>query len=249
MKLPLIAANWKMHKSRKEAREFCQTLIEHLPSRHLQHVLLAPPFTCLEAVVEAVAATPVLVAAQNCHGETHGAFTGEVSAAMLNDLNVEWTLLGHSERRHLFGESDDLVARRLEGALRQGLKVVLCVGETLAERESGQTDAVVARQLQPLEKLRDLWQNVVLAYEPVWAIGTGRVATTEQIAQVHRVIRSSFAPIPVLYGGSVNPGNIGEIMRLPEVDGALVGGASLDAGKFQSLVAESLKAKGVSEHP
>jgi len=249
MKLPLIAANWKMHKNRKEAREFCRTLIEHLPSRHLQHVLLAPPFTCLETVVEAVAATPILVSAQNCHGETHGAFTGEVSASMLDDLRVEWTLLGHSERRHVFGESDDLVAKRLEGALKQGLKVVFCVGETLAEREAGRTEAVVAQQLQPLDKMRDLWQNIVLAYEPVWAIGTGRVATTEQIAQVHRVIRSAHGSIPVLYGGSVNPGNIGEIMRLPEVDGALIGGASLDAGKFQAMVAESLKAKGVSEHP
>jgi triosephosphate isomerase len=246
MKLPLIAANWKMHKNRREAREFCQALVEHLPSRHLQHVLLAPPFTGLETVVEAVAATPILVAAQNCHGETHGAFTGEVSAPMLADLKVEWVLLGHSERRHVFGESDELVAQRLEGALKQGLKAVLCVGETLAERESGRTEAVVARQLQPLEKMRDLWQNIVLAYEPVWAIGTGRVATTEQIAQVHRVIRSRFTPIPVLYGGSVNPGNIGEILSLPEVDGALIGGASLDAGKFQTMVAESLKAKGVA---
>jgi triosephosphate isomerase len=246
MKLPLIAANWKMHKNRREAREFCRAVIEGLPSRHLQHILLAPPFTALETVVEAAAATPILVAAQNCHGETHGAFTGEVSASMLADLRVEWVLLGHSERRHIFGESDALVAQRLEGTLRQGLKAVLCVGETLTEREEGRTEAVVARQMQPLEKLRDLWQNVVLAYEPVWAIGTGRVATTEQIAAVHRAIRSRFAPIPVLYGGSVNPNNIGEILRLPEVDGALIGGASLDAGKFQAMVAESLKAKGVA---
>jgi triosephosphate isomerase len=249
MKLPLIAANWKMHKNRKEAREFCRAVIEGLPSRDLQHILLAPPFTCLETVVEAVAATPILVASQNCHGETHGAFTGEVSAPMLADLKVEWALLGHSERRHVFGESDELVAKRLEGALKQGLKVILCVGERLEEREAGQTEAVVARQLQPLENLRDLWQNIVLAYEPVWAIGTGRVATTEQIAQVHRFIRAAHGPIPVLYGGSVNPGNIGEIMRLPEVDGALIGGAALDSGKFQAMVAESLKAKGGSEHP
>jgi triosephosphate isomerase len=159
---------------------------------------------------------------------------------------VEWVLLGHSERRHVFGETDALIARRLEGALNQGLKAVLCVGETLAEREEGRTEAVVARQMQPLEKISDLWQNIVLAYEPVWAIGTGKVATTEQIAETHRAIRSRFAPIPVLYGGSVNPGNIGEILRLPEVDGALIGGASLDAGKFQAMVAESLKAKGVA---
>ena len=167
MKLPLIAANWKMYKNRREAREFCAALVDRLPSHHLQHILLAPPFTCLETVVETVAATPIVVASQNCHGETHGAFTGEISAAMLTDLKVQWALLGHSERRHVFGESDELVAKRLEGALKQGLKAVLCVGETLAEREAGTTEAVVARQLQPLDKMRDLWQNIVLAYEPV----------------------------------------------------------------------------------
>jgi triosephosphate isomerase len=250
MKLPLIAANWKMHKNRREAREFCQALVEHLPSRHLQHVLLAPPFTGLETVVEAVAATPILVAAQNCHGETHGAYTGEVSAPMLADLRVEWVLLGHSERRHVFGETDALIARRLEGALNQGLKAVLCVGETLAEREEGRTEAVVARQMQPLEKISDLWQNIVLAYEPVWAIGTGRTATPQQAQDAHAFIRRKLAElwdsvtadkVRIQYGGSVKPANTAELMSQPDIDGALVGGASLDPRGFAEIVLATVK--------
>jgi triosephosphate isomerase len=241
MKYPILAANWKMYKTRKEAREFCQALVQDVPARHLQHVILAPPFTSLDAVVEAVSSSSILVAAQNCHWEV----TGEISHRMLTDLGVGWTILGHSERRHVFGESEDMIAKRLEGALKQGMKVIFCVGETLADRKAGRTEDVLGGQLAPLAKFMEIWQNMVIAYEPVWAIGTGVVASTDQIDQAHAFIHRSYPNLPILYGGSVNPDNIGEIMGLERVWGALIGGASLDAGKFKTMLAMALQVKGV----
>ena len=245
MNLPLLAANWKMYKTRAEAREFCQTLIRDVPARHLEHVLIAPAFPLLGMVVDAIRSSPIQVAAQNCHGETQGAFTGEVSVRMLQDAGVAWTLLGHSERRHIFGETEALLSKRAEGTLRQGLKVIYCVGEKLDERKAGATESVLVRQLESLAKLRDLWHNLMVAYEPVWAIGTGVVAGVDQIDAAHACIQTACPGLPILYGGSVNPENIGEIMGLERVSGALIGVASLDAGKYRAMLATALKVKGV----
>ena len=245
MNPPILAANWKMYKTRAEAAEFCRTLLKDVPAKHLQHILLAPAFPLLETVVNIVGSTPILVAAQNCHGEPQGAFTGEVSAGMLKDLGVAWTLVGHSERRHLFGETDALLAKRLEGALKQGISVIFCVGETLEERNAGATNDVLARQLEPLAKQRALWHNILVAYEPVWAIGTGVVATTAQVDTAHERIQHLCPDLPILYGGSVNPDNIGDLMGLKRVSGALIGGASLDAAKFTAMLGKALQVKGV----
>jgi triosephosphate isomerase len=245
MNFPLLAANWKMYKTRAEAREFCQGLIRNVPAQDLRHALIAPGYPLLQTVVDAVHASPILVAAQNCHGEVQGAFTGEVSVRMLQDLGVGWTLLGHSERRHVFGETEALLSRRVEGTLRQGLKVIYCVGETLDDRNAGATESLIARQLEPLAKLKDLWHNLLIAYEPVWAIGTGVVANVDQIDAAHACIQNACPDLPILYGGSINPENIGEIMGLERVSGALIGGASLDAGKYRAMLASALKVKGV----
>jgi triosephosphate isomerase (TIM) len=245
MNPPLLAANWKMYKNRAEAAEFCGALIKAAPAAHLKHVLLAPAYPLLETVAGAVRSTPILVAAQNCHWEAQGAFTGEVSAGMLKDLGVTWTLVGHSERRHIFGETDALLAKRLDGALKQGMSVIFCVGETLDERNAGATDDVLARQLEPLAKQRALWHNISVAYEPVWAIGTGVVATTAQVDAAHERIQHLCPDLPILYGGSVNPDNIGDLMGLKRVAGALIGGASLDAAKFTAMLGRALQVKGV----
>ena len=245
MTSPLLAANWKMYKTRAEAREFCQCLIRDVPAQDLRHALIAPAYPLLETVVGAVQASPVRVGAQNCHWEVEGAFTGEVSVRMLKDLGVEWTLVGHSERRHVFGETDALLARRLEGTLRQGMKVIYCVGETLSDRNAQATESVLALQLEPLAKVGDVWHNLVVAYEPVWAIGTGVVATLDQIDAAHACIQRACPGLPILYGGSVNPGNIEGIMGLERVSGALIGGAALDVGKYRAMLTAALKVKGV----
>jgi triosephosphate isomerase len=210
-------------------------------------VLVFPPFTALHAVTAAVKGTPVKVGGQNMHFANEGAFTGEVSPLMLKDAACTHVLLGHSERRHVFGETDEMVAKKTRAALDGGLVPVVCVGETLPERESGRTLEVVERQLeQALRKVTaDEAGRALVAYEPVWAIGTGKVATPEQAQEVHAFIRKRLAathgdPVAaamrVLYGGSVKPDNIGGLMALPDVDGALVGGASLDAASFLKIV-------------
>jgi triosephosphate isomerase (TIM) len=180
--------------------------------------------------VQALAGTEVGVFAQNCHWELEGAFTGEVSAPMLQELGVYGTLVGHSERRQWFGETDETVARRVRTALAQGLHVIACVGESEAEREAGETDAVLRRQVGVLEAD----ENLVIAYEPVWAIGTGKTATPEMAQQAHETIKAVL-DLPVLYGGSVKPDNAAELMSQPAVDGALVGGASLDVESFAAI--------------
>ncbi len=241
---PYIAANWKMNKSVAEAAEFVDALLPRIAAT--QHdVVICPPFTALSAVVERRYGTAVKVAAQNMHEEESGAFTGEVSAPMLVELDVEAVVLGHSERRQYFGETDDALSRKVPAALAHDLEPILCVGESEAAREGGETKEVLERQLQadlagvePLELAR-----VVIAYEPIWAIGTGKVASAEQAqeacAYIRDVLRMRGAPaddVRVLYGGSVKPGNAVELLALPDVDGALVGGAALDAGDFAAIV-------------
>jgi triosephosphate isomerase len=225
----LIAGNWKMFKGPTEAGAFCRELRDaELPDD--VDVVVCPPYVSLEAAVQALAGTEVGVFAQNCHWELDGAFTGEISPSMLQELGVYGTLVGHSERRQWFGETDETVARRVATALAQGLHVIACVGESEAEREAGETDAVLRRQVGVLEAD----ENLVIAYEPVWAIGTGKTATPELAQQAHETIKSVL-DLPVLYGGSVKPDNAAELMSQPAVDGALVGGASLDVESFAAI--------------
>ncbi len=241
---PYIAANWKMNKTVSEAAEFVDALLPRIAAT--QHdVVICPPFTALTAVVERRYGTAVKVAAQNMHEEDSGAFTGEVSAPMLVELDVEAVVLGHSERRQFFGETDEALARKVPAALAHELEPILCVGESEAARDGGETEEVLERQLQAdLAGIEasDL-SKVVIAYEPIWAIGTGKVATPEQAqeacAYIRDVVRMRGAAaddLRVLYGGSVKPGNAAELLALPDVDGALVGGAALDAEDFAAIV-------------
>jgi len=225
----LVAGNWKMFKGPEEARAFCRGLRDlALPGD--VDVVVCPPFVSLGQAVQVLAGTEIGVFAQNCHWAVDGAFTGEVSASMLLELGVYGTIVGHSERRQLFGDTDETVARRAAAALAAGLHVIACVGETEAEREGGETEAVVRRQLSVL----DHDDNLVVAYEPVWAIGTGKTATPELAQEAHEVVKSVL-DVPVLYGGSVKPGNARELLAQAAVDGALVGGASLELEAFEAI--------------
>jgi triosephosphate isomerase len=225
----LIAGNWKMFKGPAAAGAFCRALRDaDLPDD--VDVVVCPPYVSLEAAVQTLAGTEIGVFAQNCHWELEGAFTGEISPPMLLELGVYGTLVGHSERRQWFGETDETVAHRVRMALAQGLHVIACVGESESEREAGETDAVLRRQVGVLEAD----ENLVIAYEPVWAIGTGKTATPEMAQQAHETIKSVL-DLPVLYGGSVKPDNAAELMSQPAVDGALVGGASLDVESFAAI--------------
>jgi triosephosphate isomerase (TIM) len=227
--MTLIAGNWKMFKGPDEAGAFCRTLRDQ-PLPEGVDVVVCPPYVSLEPAVRALAGTEIGVFAQSCHWDAEGAFTGEVSAPMLRELGVYGTLVGHSERRQWFGETDETVARRTATALAGGLFVIACVGETLEEREAGETEAVLRRQVSVLE--HD--DNLVVAYEPVWAIGTGRTATPELAQQAHEIVKE-LLDVPVLYGGSVKPENAAELLAQPAVDGALVGGASLAVESFAAI--------------
>ncbi len=244
---PLIVGNWKMHKTIGEAVDFAHRLRAGLPERAEKAVAVAPPFTALRAVAEVLKGTGIHLAAQNVCDREEGAFTGEVSARMLADAGCRFVIVGHSERRAFCGESDALINKKIRAAVRGGLQPIVCIGETLGEREADQTFAVVKRQLA--EGLKDLSLGdvapMVLAYEPVWAIGTGQTASPEQADQVHAFIRSVVSSlfgedfsrrVPVIYGGSVNPGNIAALMGKPDINGALVGGASLDVESFIRIV-------------
>jgi len=223
-----IAGNWKMYKGPREAAAFCRALRE--ADLGDVDVAVCPPFVSLAEAVQVLAGTEIGVFGQNCHWEAEGAFTGEVSAPMLRELGVYGTIVGHSERRQLFGETDENVARRVDAALDHGLHVIACVGETEAEREAGETEAVLRRQVSVLHED----DNLVVAYEPVWAIGTGRTATPEIAQEAHAFVKS-LLDVPVLYGGSVKPENARELAAQPDVDGALVGGASLDVESFAAI--------------
>jgi triosephosphate isomerase (TIM) len=241
---PYIAANWKMNKTAAEAAEFVDALLPRIAATQ-SDVVLCPPFTALTAVVERRYGTAVKVAAQNMHEEGSGAFTGEVSAAMLVELDVEAVVLGHSERRQYFNETDEALARKVPAALAAGLEPILCIGESESARDAGETEEVLERQLQAdlggLEA--DQIAEVVIAYEPIWAIGTGRTATAEQAQEASAFIRdvlrmrgAAADAVRILYGGSVKLDNAAELLGLPDVDGALVGGASLDPEDFAAIV-------------
>jgi triosephosphate isomerase (TIM) len=224
----LVAGNWKMYKGASETAEFCLGLREQ--ELDGVDVVVCPPFTSLAVAVQLLAGTEIAVAAQNVHWEDEGPFTGEVSPTMLRELGVYGAIVGHSERRQSFGETDQGVGRRVHAALDAGLFVIACVGETEGERERDETEQVLQRQLSVLEAD----DNLVVAYEPVWAIGTGKTATPEIAQQAHAFIKSRLE-VPVLYGGSVKPDNATELLSQADVDGALVGGASLELESFTAI--------------
>ena len=247
-----VCGNWKMHGTTGEARELVRALVPLVAESSAEvQVAVAPPFTALAAVAEAIRETHLELAAQNVHFEARGAYTGEVSPAMLADLGVKHVIVGHSERRQLFGETDDGVRRKVVALLGVGLLPIVCVGETLHEREAGRTLDVVSRQVTGA--LQGLGAGDVarltVAYEPVWAIGTGKTATTGQAQEVHAAIRKLLAglagsaaeQVRIQYGGSVKPDNARELMAQPDVDGALVGGASLKAADFSQIVKGALR--------
>jgi triosephosphate isomerase len=241
---PYIAANWKMHKTVAEAAAFVDALLPRIAAT-AHDVVICAPFTALTAVVERRYGTAVKVAAQNMHEEDSGAFTGEVSAPMLVELDVEAVVLGHSERRQYFAETDEALARKVPATLAAGLEPILCVGESEEARDAGQTEAVLERQLQADLAAVDSAKlaEVVIAYEPIWAIGTGRTATPEQAQEACAFIRdvlrergAAADAVRILYGGSVKPANAAELLSQPDIDGALVGGASLDPDDFAAIV-------------
>ena len=247
MRRPVIAGNWKMYKTQAEARAYFSALAPLVQGCVHCDIIVAPPFTALAASVEAARGTPISIAAQDMHGEPEGAFTGEVSAAMLVDAGCRAVIIAHSERRQFFGETDERANKKIKAALGAGLTPILCVGELLAEREGGKTEEVLERQFSGgVAALTGAeFSRIILAYEPVWAIGTGSTATPEMAAEAHRFLRqlaaANFTPeraagLRILYGGSVKPDNIKGLMAQVEIDGALVGGASLNAEAFASIV-------------
>ncbi|MBO8158987.1 MAG: triose-phosphate isomerase [Thermosyntropha sp.] len=245
MRRKLLVANWKMHKNISEAQAFCRRFLPEIEECDRADIAICPPFTLLTAVKGALGSSKVKLGAQNLFWEEKGAYTGEVSPAMLLDAGCEMVIIGHSERRHIFGETDEMINRKVKAALRNKLIPILCVGETLEERKKGQAEEVVKRQL--LEGLRELEYDgeIVIAYEPVWAIGTGVNASPDDAQKMSFFIRQILKGIfpeekvlemRILYGGSVKPENITGFTGQPDVDGALVGGASLDPDSFAEIV-------------
>ena len=247
MRRPVIAGNWKMYKTQAETFTFFQAFRPLVATSQHCDIIVSPPFTALAAALEAARDTAIGIAAQNVHWEREGAFTGEVSAQMLLELGCRGVIIGHSERRQYFAETDESVNRKTKAALEAGLTPVVCIGETLSEREGDRTLSVLKRQFE--EGVASLtaaqFSRILIAYEPVWAIGTGRTATPELAADAHRYIRELAASrftselasrLRILYGGSVKPGNISDLMAQVDIDGALVGGASLDPQSFAKIV-------------
>lgn len=247
MRTPIIAGNWKLNKTVAEAVALTTALNQLVADASGVEIVVAPPFTALSAVNTAIAGSNVRLSAQDVYWEEEGAFTGEVSSTLLKDVGCEYVIVGHSERRQYFGETNENVNRKAKAALARGLKPIICVGELLEEREAGRTEAVIATQVAG--GIADLSTSdllaSVIAYEPVWAIGTGKTASPAQAQEVHSIIRGLVAiassddvaeQIRIQYGGSVKPDNAAELMAKPDVDGALVGGASLDAASFAAIV-------------
>ncbi len=248
MRKPIIAGNWKMYKTIAEALEFVQAFRPLVVASTHCEIVIAPPFTAIKSVAARLDGSNIDIAAQDVAAEPGpGAFTGEVSASMIKDAGARWTIIGHSERRQFYGETDDSVNARIRAALVAGLSPILCVGERLEDRDAGRAEEVVEAQLSA--GMRNLTASeasrIIIAYEPVWAIGTGRTATPETAQQMHAFIRSGIRRMfgegvaeetRLLYGGSVKPDNIATLMSQPDIDGALVGGASLEAGSFASIV-------------
>jgi triosephosphate isomerase len=245
---PILVANWKMHKTVAETRNFLDLFLPLVDNLSEREISIAPPFTALAFTSEIIKESKIVtLAAQNMHFEQKGSFTGEISPAMLKEFGVKWVILGHSERRHIFGEEDSLISLKVKAALKNDLVPLLCIGEKLEERESGLTYEILERQLLTgCSNIQDKEASqLVIAYEPVWAIGTGKTALPNQAQEVHVYIRSWLAKhfnsdiagqIRILYGGSVKPENVNALMALPDLDGVLVGGASLDAESFGQIV-------------
>lgn len=247
MRVPIVAGNWKMNKTPEEADDLCRALLSRLDGLDDREVVVCPPFTALAIVSEVIQGTKVVLGAQNVFCEDSGAYTGEVSPLMLKALGVKYVIIGHSERRQYFGETDEMVNRKVKAAIQHGLKPIICVGETLDQRGAGVTESLVKNQVEKAfhDITADKAKQVVVAYEPIWAIGTGKTATSQEANRVIGVIRGALKEIygdPVAqavriqYGGSVKPDNMKELMQEPEIDGALVGGASLDAESFARIV-------------
>lgn len=247
MKRYLIAGNWKMNKTTGEAIELAQKLVESLKDVNDRDILICPPFTALYSVYQVIKGTNIKLGAQDVFYENSGAFTGEISPIMLKDVGCEYVIIGHSERRHIIGETDELINKKIKAAINNGLKTILCVGELLEEREAGKTLEVVKTQLEKgLNGVsKEEMKNVVIAYEPVWAIGTGKTAKPEDAQEVHAYIRELLSKLYskeiadetiIQYGGSVKASNIDSLMAMPDIDGALVGGASLIAEEFTRIV-------------
>jgi triosephosphate isomerase len=243
----IIAANWKMNHRAKEMEQFFQQLLASYKARKGVTVIVAPPAPYLAKAVELASASGIKIAAQNMYFEASGAFTGEISASMVRDTGAQYVILGHSERRHIFGESDELIAKKVKAALENKLNPIFCIGELLEEREAGKTETVVTRQMNAVLSILNAEEmlDVVVAYEPVWAIGTGVTASPAQAEEVHRVVRGIIrgqfgdevaSRITIQYGGSVKPDNVDELMASENIDGALVGGASLKADSFLALI-------------
>lgn len=244
---PFIAGNWKMNTTRDEAIALARSVAEGFQTADRVDVAVCPPSVYLEAVGKAIEGTPVELGAQNMYHESFGAYTGEISGPMLADIGCRFVILGHSERRQYFQETDDAINRKVKAALKIGLVPILCLGETLDQRQAGQTQDVVRRQFDgsTADLISDQMEQVVIAYEPVWAIGTGVTATKEQAEEVHADLRKMIQgrynsqvaeSVRILYGGSVKPGNAAELLSQPNIDGALVGGASLKAADFLAII-------------
>lgn len=239
-KVPIIAGNWKMNKLPSEGRSFINEVVNLVLDIKSVSVIFAPPFTGL---FEVQVKSPFHIAAQNCHWEDSGALTGEISVSMIKDCGVEYVIVGHSERRHIFGEKNEWVNKKAKALLENGVSPILCVGETIAQRESGETESVLKDQLEKgLDSISDV-RNCIIAYEPVWAIGTGLTATNEQVEIAHQFIREVIGNkygngdgTHILYGGSVNSDNAESLIQTEGVDGFLIGGASLDAASFASII-------------
>jgi len=243
----MIAGNWKMNMLRHEAKELTQNIISGVADvKHDLDILLAPPFTALDIVGGLIEGTKIQLSAQNVFWEDRGAYTGEISPAMLIDAGCEWAIIGHSERRGILGETDSIVRKKIKASLNDGLNIIVCVGETLEEREEGKTIKIVQSQVESalMDLELDDYSKFVLAYEPIWAIGTGKNATPEEAEQVHSAIREITGSIfgqdselvRIIYGGSVKVDNIKELLEMENIDGALIGGAGLDADSFVKIV-------------
>jgi triosephosphate isomerase (TIM) len=247
MRSPIVAGNWKMHGTRSDNARLIEEITSGYPADPAAECIVCPPYVYLQEVGRQLRDSAILLGAQDVCADPHGAFTGEVSAAMLKDVGCQYVIVGHSERRLLYRESDQLVARKFAGAQARALIPILCVGEQLADRETGRTREVIARQLDAVLELcgAQTLESAVIAYEPVWAIGTGRNATPEQAQEVHSFIRARIATrdatiaggTRILYGGSVKASNAAELFAMPDVDGGLIGGASLKADEFLAILA------------
>lgn len=246
MRMPIIAGNWKMHKTVKETVDFINSIKDHVAGTDVE-VVLCTPYTLLQSAVEAAKGTNIKISAQNVHWEEKGAFTGEISPLMLKDLSVDVCVIGHSERRQYFNETDETVNKKTHALLEQGIMPIVCVGETLSDREEGRTNQVIRSQVvRGLEGVSaEQVEKLVIAYEPIWAIGTGKTATPEQanetIFNIREMLKELYgeevsSEVRIQYGGSVKPNNVEEIMNQEDIDGALVGGASLNSEDFIQLV-------------